>query len=131
MPLDCIVLMLGTNDCKACYGASAEVIGLGIEKLLEEIRQVSPKIKVLLISPIFLGEEVWKPQFDPEFDQKSVQTVKKLKGVYQKIASQYHCDFLAASDLAGASKKDMEHLDAEDHRKLAEAILGIIRKERT
>lgn len=129
MPLDRIALMLGTNDCKTCYGASADVIGLGIEKLLEEIRQVSPKIKVLLISPIFLGEEVWRPQFDPEFDQKSVRTVKKLKGVYQKIANQYHCDFLAASDLAEASKTDMEHLDAENHRKLAEAVFRIIRKE--
>ncbi|MGW8114849.1 GDSL-type esterase/lipase family protein [Caproicibacterium sp. NSD3] len=129
MPLDRIVLMLGTNDCKTCYGASADVIGLGIEKLLEEIRQVSPKIRVLLISPIFLGEEVWKSQFDPEFDRKSVQMVKKLKRVYQKIADRYHCDFLAASDLAEVSKTDMEHLDAKDHRKLAEAVFEIIKKE--
>lgn len=29
--LDCIVIMLGTNDCKTVYGASAGVIAKGVE----------------------------------------------------------------------------------------------------
>ena len=34
-PLDRVILMLGTNDCKTYYSASPELIGLGIEKLLQ------------------------------------------------------------------------------------------------
>ena len=35
---DLIIVMLGTNDCKAAYGASAEMIGKGIEKIVGQIR---------------------------------------------------------------------------------------------
>ena len=38
-PIDQVVLMLGTNDCKSYYHASEEVIGLGVEKLIGQIRQ--------------------------------------------------------------------------------------------
>lgn len=34
-PVDTIVLMLGTNDCKSVYSATPEVIGQGIEQLLD------------------------------------------------------------------------------------------------
>ena len=57
--VDVIVLMLGTNDCKTVFGASAEVIGKGIARLLDQIAAYAPEAKVLLISPIYLGEKVW------------------------------------------------------------------------
>ena len=37
--LDCIVIMLGTNDCKTVYGASAGVIAKGVEKLIEQAQE--------------------------------------------------------------------------------------------
>lgn len=36
-PIDRIILMLGTNDCKSAYNATPEDIGAGIELLLEQI----------------------------------------------------------------------------------------------
>lgn len=121
-PLNGIILMLGTNDCKTVYGASAEVIGKGIEKLIFQIKADNPAHKVLLISPIRLGERVWEDGFDPEFDQRGVETSKRLKEIYQKIASQHGCEFLAASDFAEPSEADREHLDAKGHYQLAQAI---------
>ena len=38
-PVDVVVLMLGTNDCKTMYDASAEVIGRGVERLLDQIKE--------------------------------------------------------------------------------------------
>ena len=37
-PIDIIVVMLGTNDCKSIYGATADFIGKGISKLIRQIR---------------------------------------------------------------------------------------------
>ena len=37
-PIDLLIIMLGTNDCKTIYNASAELIGLGIEKLINRAR---------------------------------------------------------------------------------------------
>lgn len=121
-PLDRVVLMLGTNDCKTYFNASAEVIGKGIERLLQQIRQAGKEIQVLLISPIHLGENVWKEEYDPEFNQYSVEVSKNLKAVYQRIAKKYGCDFLAASDVASPSIRDQEHLDQENHKRLADAV---------
>lgn len=130
-PLDQVVLMLGTNDCKIYNHASAERIGKGIEKLIQQIKKHDPTIDILLVSPIELGEDVWKPGFDPEFDQHSVKVSKQLKQTYLKIAWKYGCDFLAASDVAKPSKADMEHMNEKGHKNLAKAIESfLVEKER-
>lgn len=125
-PLDLVILMLGTNDCKTVYGASAEVIGKGNEKLIGQIRTIQPNAGILLISPILLGDDVWKAEYDPEFSKESVGVSKKLKSVYQEIARKNHCQFLAASDVAEPSETDREHLDEKGHELLAEAIVSVI-----
>lgn len=125
-PLEKVILMLGTNDCKTIYQASAEIIGKGIEKLIHQIQAVDKNMKILLVSPILLAEGVGEAGFDPEFGQESVETSRRLKGVYQKIAERNGCEFLAASDYAKASEVDREHLDESGHSLLAEAIFSKI-----
>lgn len=121
-PLDIVTVMLGTNDCKTVYGASAEVIGKGIEKIIGQIKTIAPQTKILLISPILLGDDVWKAEYDPEFSRESVAVSKKLKDVYKRIAEKNNCMFLAASDIAKPSERDQEHLDEKGHEKLADGI---------
>lgn len=121
-PVDTLVLMLGTNDCKTLYNASPYVISMGIERMIRQVKQYDSHIRIILLSPILLGEEVWKEEYDPEFNQKSVLTAKGLKEAYSKVAEKYGCEFLAASDYAAPSKVDMEHLTIEGHGALAEVI---------
>lgn len=122
-----IVLMLGTNDCKSIYHASAEVIGKGIERLLSQIQAQSPDSMVLLVSPIRLGDGVGEEGYDPEFDEQSVQVSKQLPKVYERIAKEYGAAFLAASDIAAPSEVDREHLDREGHADFAQAVYEKIR----
>ncbi len=91
---DAVVLMLGTNDCKTIFGASAEIIGKGIARLLEQINQYADKMKVLVISPIYLGEKVWQDGYDQEFSPESVEVSKKLEPVYEKVAGKYGKRFM-------------------------------------
>ena len=81
-PVDVVVLMLGTNDCKTMYDTSAEVIGRGVERLLDQIRSSTPDSKILLMSPIALGEGVGEAGYDPEFDESSVALAE---AVYAKL----------------------------------------------
>ena len=119
---DVVVLMLGTNDCKTMFGASAEVIGKGIAKLLDQINQYEDKMKVLVVSPIYLGEKVWQDGFDQEFSQESVEVSKALGAVYEKIAGRYGKSFIRAADYAVPSQADQEHMDEKSHKILADAI---------
>jgi len=121
-PIDTVVLMLGTNDCKSVYNASSVVIGRGIEILLKQIRSYKKDMEIILVSPIHLGEKVWQNNYDPEFNEHSVVISKELKAVFRKLAEEYDCKFLAASDVAEPSELDQEHMDAKSHELLAEAI---------
>lgn len=125
-PIDIVVLMLGTNDCKTVYSACGSVIGKGIEKLLEQIKQKAPASKVVLMSPILLGEGVWEEGYDREFDRDSVKTAQSLPEVYRKIAEAHEIYYLPASEYAAPCKADREHMDAEGHRKLAEALTALL-----
>ena len=101
---DAVVLMLGTNDCKTIFGASAEIIGKGIARLLEQINQYADKMKVLVISPIYLGEKVWQDGYD------------------EKVSGKYGKRFMRAADYASPSEADQEHMDGQSHKILADAI---------
>lgn len=122
--LSAVILMLGTNDCKTVFRASPEQIGCGLEQCLIRFEQLIPPEKILIVSPLLLGKDVWKPEKDPAFDKQSVRTCAALKDIYRKIAERRGCAFLAASDHAEACHVDEEHLNAEGHEHLAAAILS-------
>ena len=122
--LSAVILMLGTNDCKTVFRASPEQIGCGLEQCLIRFERLIPPEKILVVSPLLLGKDVWKPEKDPVFDKQSVRTCAALKDIYRKIAERRGCAFLAASDHAEACHVDEEHLNAEGHEHLAAAILS-------
>ncbi len=125
-PLELVVLMLGTNDCKTAYETTPEKIGVGIERLLDQIWREREDLPVLLISPIHLGADVEK--YDREFDRRSVEVSKGLKKVYEQIAKRRGIAFLAASDVALPGEKDQEHMTREGHAALAEAVFEKVRE---
>ena len=122
--LSAVILMLGTNDCKVIFHTTPEQIGCGLEQCLIRFEQLIPPEKILVVSPLLLGKDVWKPEKDPAFDKQSVRTCAALKDIYRKIAERRGCAFLAASDHAEACHVDEEHLNAEGHEHLAAAILS-------
>ena len=122
-PLDQVVLMLGTNDCKTRYNASAGTIAKGLEQVITKAQKSSPHpFRLLVIPPILLAPGVGDPGFDPEFNKGSELVSQNLATEYKKIAARYHADFLDAASVANASETDRQHLDALGHRLLAEAI---------
>ena len=122
-PLDLMILMLGTNDCKTRYGASAAVISRGLDQVIRKARKSSSRpFDILVVSPIHLGKGVGEPDFDPEFNESSEVVSRNLAAEYRKVALQNHAAFLNAADFASPSTTDREHLNEAGHAALAEAI---------
>ena len=122
-PVDVLVVMLGTNDCKTRYGASAGTIAKGVEEVINKARTASNhEPKVVLISPILLGKGVGEEGYDTEFDEKSEQVSRKLSKEYNEVAKKYGYTFLDASSVAKPSTTDREHLDEDGHKALSEAV---------
>ena len=122
-PLDLMILMLGTNDCKTRYGASAAVIARGLDQVIRKARKSSSRpFDILVVSPIHLGKGIGEPDFDPEFNESSEVVSRNLAAEYRKVALQNHAVFLNAADFASPSTTDREHLNEAGHAALAEAI---------
>ena len=111
-PLDAVIIMLGTNDCKTIFHATENVIGKGLESCLDEIEKIVSSKNIIVVSPIELGEEVWKPNKDPDFNQNSILVAKNLKDVYKKIAENRGNTFI----------------DENGHKALAEVLLKYLYK---
>ena len=127
--IDSVILMLGTNDCKTYFGNTEIDITNGVEKCLDLVLQHIAPENVLLVSPIILGDDVWRDEFDPEFNRNSVVVSKKLKEQYEKLAKEKNVHFLAASEFAVPSVSDQEHMDEIGHSDLANAIFESVRRD--
>ena len=128
-PVDLLVVMLGTNDCKSAYHATAEQITEGVCRVIERAKEHAPEsMKVLLISPIHLGKGVGEVGFDPEFNENSENVAKNLAEQYQNLAEKEGYAFLNAAEYANPSETDREHLDQNGHQKLGAAIERKIRE---
>ena len=125
--IDSVILMLGTNDCKTYFGNTEKEIAEGVEECLDLVLKYIAPEKILLVSPIILGENVWKDEFDPEFNRNSVLVSKKLKLAYEQAAKKRNVHFLAASEYANPSDADQEHMDERGHSDLAEAIFNSVK----
>lgn len=104
------------------YTAQPRSDRTGIEQLLDQINTVNPDAKILLVSPIYLGERIWEEDFDPEFDKNSIEVSWNLPRVYEKIARRRNISYLPASEFARPGEADQEHLDELGHSRLADAI---------
>lgn len=130
-PIDLVILSLGTNDCKNIFGASARVIGQGMNRLVETVKKFDygqgvPVPKILVISPIHMGEHIAESVF-ASFDEESGRKVKMIAPFYEQVAVKNGCAFLDAALVAGPGA-DQLHMDGESHRKLAEAVGKMVKE---
>ncbi len=131
-PLDMVILMLGTNDLKTIYGASPEEVAAGAETLVRLIQTFTAEKqgftpKILLVSPIFIGEEIVNTHFRASFDSSAPVRSKLLAPLYKAIAAQHGCLYLNAADIAKPSAADSLHMMAEDHTALAQAFANAVK----
>lgn len=126
-PIDVVVLMLGTNDCRTMYGQSENEITHAIEGLIDDIETHSPAARIVLVSPIHINDEA--PQFNAlyhrNYDHESVHKSAALGGLYSKLAKRRGLLFLDASGVAHAGT-DGVHFDQVSHGPFANSLAKLI-----
>ncbi len=120
-PINLTIIMLGTNDCKTIYGATAEIIAKGAVRLINQVRSVAKESEILLVSPIHLGNDV--KHFDAEFSDASVEVSRNISDAYKKVSVMEKVHFLDAAVFSEPSSIDQEHLNENGHKFIAEAML--------
>jgi lysophospholipase L1-like esterase len=129
MPLDLVVLMLGTNDLKRRFSAPASDIAAGIERLVGIILASSSgrtgkAPKVLVIAPPPLARLTDLAEMFDGGTEKS----RLLGKLYRQVAAEQGCAFLDAGSVIRSSDLDGVHLEEKEHRALGEAVAREVKK---
>ncbi len=122
VPLDWVVVMLGTNDCKSKFHRTPQQIADSLGGLVKTIRETTDA-KILIVCPVDINFQNSKVNeyFPGLFDLESEIKSKELAKVMSDLAEKLNCGFLDANKVAKTGP-DGIHLNPESHPKLAKAI---------
>lgn len=131
LPLDAVVFMLGTNECKPRFGRTAAEItadmgGLvdrAIAYLARGLHGQRPDPVILLVAPKPLAERAAE---DAAFDMGSVEMSRQLAEGYRALAEERGLLFLDAGTAAEELGPDGCHLSENGHHTLAEAVAALL-----
>lgn len=127
LPLDLVILQLGTNDTKTYFNRSAYDIAVGMSKLLIQVATSAggvgtayPAPKALVIAPPPLG-----PMCDPwligTFDGAQEKS-RELARHYGALAGFFKADFLDAGEALTTDGVDGIHLTVANNIALGKAV---------
>lgn len=127
LPLDVVVIMLGTNDIKNTYNKTPEEIAHSLAEYVEYTRDVVnekgiKKPKIILVSPAPIDERSIQDVYDETSVQKSLELADKIK----TVADRLDCVFIDGGDYARVGE-DGIHLTRESNEPLAQAIAEAIK----
>lgn len=128
LPLDYIIVMLGSNDTKSHFHVNAEEIGYGMEELLLKMKFVlemqNSQARIILVSPIHIFSDV-----DPMFDEESISKSKELGRIYKNLAESRKWLFMDAATIVDCAGEDGIHMTEEGHFKLGQAFANFIKEQ--
>ena len=135
MPVDLVVLMLGTNDCKLAFGKSPYLIAQGVRRLIDRVKGgdygYGPQGRdpqILVVAPIGIGEGVLDSWLSEEFDEESIRRAKRLPEYYRRVAEECGAHFLDASAHIDADGADGIHMNAEGHAVMANLMAEAVQR---
>lgn len=120
VPLDAVVIMLGTNDLKPRFATSAFDIAKSVERLVGIVRGLLPTAMVLVVCPAPVTETgVLADAF------AGAQARQAGLGAHMEAAAaRAGAAFASAADYATVSAIDGVHLDEAGHENLAIGLIG-------
>jgi lysophospholipase L1-like esterase len=127
-PLDAIVLTLGTNDLKTRFSVTPEDLGRSLFALVELIQLCKAgrdggQPKLLIVAPMPITEVAFLGEIFAGGAAKSHAIAEK----YAAVADHFGAAFLDAGKVIAVSLVDGIHFDADNHRKLGEAVADKLR----
>jgi lysophospholipase L1-like esterase len=127
LPLDLVIIMLGTNDTKSYYKRTPYEIAVGMSKLVGQVQTsaggvgtIYPAPKVLVVAPPPLGE-LKDPWFQGMFEDAHRKTVE-LAAQYRALAAFMKVAFFDAGSCVVTQGVDGIHFTAANNRALGEAL---------
>ena len=129
--IDLLIIMLGTNDTKDRFYASAACIGLGMARLVNKAKSTDcwggKTPNILVIAPPPIGEGMLTSSVAATMGQLCVEKSRQLADSYREQCELLNVSFLDAGAIGCEfNTVDFMHLTSRGHRTLAEALTKLI-----
>ncbi len=126
-PIDLVIVMLGTNDLKARFNASATDIALGLGRLAGEIRKSDcgpdgRAPEVLLVAPVPISET----GVFAEIFKGGAEKSRALPAILRTVAQRVGVGFADLSGVASTDLTDGIHLDQAAHMAIGVALAAVV-----
>lgn len=124
-PVDLLIIMLGTNDCKERFNANPACIGAGLERLILKAKTVPcwrGEPNILVIAPPWMKEGF----SDENMGLCCVEKSPHLAREFLLRAEALGCAFLDAEGIAEFNTIDFTHLSRRGHEQLAAELAGLV-----
>ena len=129
--IDLLIIMLGTNDCKDRFYASAACIGLGMARLVNKAKSTDcwggKQPNILVIAPPPIGEGMLTSSVAATMGQLCVEKSRQLADSYREQCALLNVSFLDAGAIGCEfNTVDFMHLTSRGHRTLAEKLAELV-----
>ncbi len=129
--IDLLIIMLGTNDCKDRFYASADCIALGLARLVNKAKATDcwggKAPNILVIAPPPIGEGMLESPVASTMGQLCVEKSRQLADSYRAQCELLGVHFLDAGALGCEfNQVDFMHLTSRGHRTLADHLSKLI-----
>lgn len=131
-PLDLIIIMLGTNDLKHRFQATAWDLGKAMGQVVDTVLAfpfgpVYQRPQILVVSPVLIKEGIEKSMYGC-FTREAARMSHEFAAEYRQVCREKGCHFFDAAMAAQASDEDRLHMTADEHGKLAKALETEVRR---
>lgn len=133
LPLDLVIIMLGTNDLRKDHNRNARDIADGVDELIKTVKEgkwqkntdyKAPQVLVLAPPKLDIKNGKYKSQFEGSLEKSS-----QFAAVLKKTADSNNAAFFdAASVVPFGEAEDEIHLTPENHNALAHAAAREVKK---
>lgn len=134
MPLDLVIIMLGTNDVKPVYNRSAFQVAIDVMSLVAEAQKNTgvatsyPAPKVMVVVPPHLGKIASVDWVQAMFPQAAVAESTQIGQYLCPLANAVKVPCFDAGTVAEITGADGIHMTPENHKKLGDAIAAEVSK---
>ncbi len=125
-PVDLLIIMLGTNDCKERFNANPLCIGKGLDRLIMKARSIEcwrdGRPNILVISPPHMKEGF----HDEAMGLCCVEKSPHLAKYFAEVCANRGAAFLDAEGVAEFNTVDFTHLSRKGHIQLSDRLAQIV-----
>lgn len=125
--IDICVLALGTNDAQFFYNLDENITRKGLQKLIEALKDVNPKMQIIIIPPVKIQKNILNGIFSMQFNLTSVERIEKVFPIFKQVAKENNCKYFDFNELVKPSQTDGLHYTKESHQIIAQHLAEFIK----